>query len=525
MSITNNFITIDNEPLRPAPKFNISYEPFKAGEYIIGGLTKLAITGEIYASSDQDLIDKIEKISGYSATCRSIFISCNGQTLINGNGFIKSVTLNANDQPFTVNYTLDIEISNYSGGLAVVRDSAFTSLIDVTIPSHINLKSYEENLSLVGDDTLSNSTFYVNKYYTKAQLKLSGQISIQAHHHMCENDNTLIDDLHTILNNRFIKILTLTSNLSIAYPAIAAYCNNNYDAIHDNKTFTVNKFENKVSIQFDMYIVPKLPNNAYPSAIVDLSIVENKDQLTGFNTLNVRGNIKGLGDRSSNSLDNKVLLSEKLNNARTTYAAIIQQLDNREYDDIIVSGCYNGISTLPSDVCYNRISSQITENLHGGQIDFEISYGDLQSCQLGSNNIEVSITEDFPTLSYIEHIVPGRGYPVIQIGYNYTPMKISLTVSGKLNGCDLFNTTVNNIGQAIEIRPTINNGIEYITNPGVFNPGALLPILIGCVETRLTEEINDRGYGSYFLVNENKTLGKYSYKIVRNYIGFFPVIY
>ena len=68
MPITNNLIKINNIALRPAPKFNLTYETFKSGEYIIGGVLKVSVNGEIYASSINDLNSKISALSAYSGT-------------------------------------------------------------------------------------------------------------------------------------------------------------------------------------------------------------------------------------------------------------------------------------------------------------------------------------------------------------------------------------------------------------------------------------------------------------------------
>lgn len=490
MPITNNFIQIDNQSLRPVPKFSTTYETFRSGQYIIGGILKLTLTGEIYGSSASDLTTKITNLSTYSGTCKEIYISCNSEILVDDVGFIKNVTINPTDQPFMVNYTLEIEISNKTDSIHVKRDASFGTLLNITIPEDINLKSYEETLSIVGDDSMSNSAFYGGGIYTKSQLKLSGSISIQAHHHMCENNSNIISDLYTVLESRFASIISLNSSIATAYPSIASYCNGDYTAVHDNKNFSINKVDNKLSVQFDMYLIPNLPLNAYPTSIVDLTIAENTDQTTGFSNLSVRGSIKGLSNRTSSILDNKVLLSEKLANATNAYNSIVDALENREYAQFIILGCYNG-SPPPSDICYNRISSQITENLNGGEITFELSYGDIQSCQIGGANIDVNITEDFPTYRYVEHIIPGIDHPVIQVGTSQTAMKITMTISGKLNGCD--ETKIQD--------------------------------LKSCVEARATLERTNRGYNSYILQSLTATQGKYTYKVVENYIGFDPINY
>lgn len=482
MPITNNLIKINNIALRPSPKFNLSYETFKSGDYIIGGIAKISINGEIYGTSDVDLSSKINNISAYSGTCQTLFIACDGSTLINGTAFIRSISFNPTDQPFNVTYTIDIEVSDTSSITTIKPDINFTNLYGITIPNGIILKSYEESLSLSSDDSLGNTAFYVDNSYTKASLKLNGQISIQAYHHMCDTFNSpdLTNQLYSIINTRVTKLLALDNSLAAAYPSLSSYINGAYTAINDNKSITINKFDNKVDFKFDIYIIT---GNCNPKGMVDISISENTDQATGLSTWSVKGNIKGLADITTNSVDHAVLSDTKLSNARLIYNNLKNKRSLAEYDNYLLLGCKSAAS-IPAGTCYQRISSQITENFNGGSIDFDMSYGDVEACQVGGSNIDVNIQTEYSTNKYIEHIIPGRGTALIQIGANLTPYRVTITVSGKLNSCD----------------------------------NTLLSSLINCVDDRFNDIINTNGYNNYLLVKESKTTGKYTYKRSQSYI-------
>lgn len=490
MPISNNIVTIDGTAIRPAPKFSIGHETFKSGDYIIGGITKITFNGEIIGLSEEDLQTKISNIMAYSGTCRSLIISCAGSDAINGSAFFKSVSINPSDQPFFVNYTIEAEISNIDGGntLSVQRDTEFDTLYGLTIPANMSLKSYEENLSLSGDDGLSNSGVFVGQTYTKAQIKLSGKISIQAHHHMCESFTDIIDDLYNAIRPRFQKMITLDASLANTYPSLAAYCGSSvYSAINDNKSVSINKLENKIDISFDLYLVPNININEPAKAIVDISVVENTDQSTRLSSLTVRGSIKGLSNVTSDVLDHKVLQREKLSNAIDVYNTIAKENISEDYPNYEIFGCTNA-GSLPSNMCYQRISSQVTQNINTGQIDFELTYGDTESCQMGGTTIDISISEDYPTQKHVEHIIPGLGTALIQVGENFSPMKIQISASGKLNSC--------------------NGDIETLKS---------------CVNTQILNEITNRGYNNYILVNRNSTTGRFSYKISYSYIGLYEL--
>jgi hypothetical protein len=484
MPITNNLIQIDGVALRPAPKFNLSYETFKSGDYIIGGLLKITINGEIYGSSDTDLLNKIKSLSAYSGTCRSVYIFCDESILVDGDGFIRSISFNPTDQPFFVTYSIDIELSTNNNVLTVQRDAAFSTLYGLTIPNDVNLKSYEESLSVVSDESLSNTAIYAGDSYTKAALKMNGQISIQAHHHMCDTFSSpdLIAKLYSIVNNRITNILSMNSYLSTTYPALDSYFNNGYTAINDTKKVTINKFDNKIDITFDIYLVT---GSCHPKAIVDLTISENTDQTTGLSGWSVKGSIKGLSDGSTQSLDNNVTNTTRYSNAIAAYNDLENQTISREYNGFEIFGCLTAAS-LPANTCYQRISSQITENFQGGEINFDMAYGDIESCQIGGTTIDINIQEEYSTYKYVEHIIPGRGTALVQIGSNRTPFKATITASGKVNTCD----------------------------------SSLVASLEGCVRDRLETTITAKGYdgANYILAKESETTGKYTYKITRSYI-------
>jgi hypothetical protein len=481
MPITNNLITINGDALRPAPKFSIAYETFKSGDYIIGGIAKVSISGELYAVSDIDLSTKINDISSYSGTCQTLLIQCDGSILINGTAFIRSISFNPTNQPFSVTYTIEVEVSDTSSTLSVKRDIDFTTLYDINIPDDIILKSYEESLLLSSDESLTQTSIYADGSYTKASLKLSGQISIETYHHMCDNFGSpdLTSKIYNIINSRIQKLLSLDPILVNAYPSLSPYLNGNYTAINDNKNISFNKFNNKIDFKFDLFIIA---GDCHPQGIVDLTITENTDQNTGMSTWNLRGSIKGLANITTNAVDNTVISDTKLTNARLIYNDLENKTQNPEYRHFTIFGCKDAASA-PSNICYGRMSSQITENFNLGQIEFEMTYGDVESCQVGGSTIDVNIQIEYPTRKYIEHIVPGRGSALIQIYDNLTPTKVTVTASGRINGCD---TSLIN-----DLKTCVTNRFNDATDP----------------------------YLGYLVTKQTETTGKYSYKKSISYIA------
>lgn len=205
MPIDNAFLLINNSAIRPSPSIRMEYKNFMSGEYIIGGVININLEGKIIGTSSNDLNNKIKNIVGYSGKCQTIKISCGNTKLIDGIGFINNVNIRPSDQPFMVSYTMDVEVAINSGTKVVIPDERFLSLYGISIPSNMILSSYEESLSLSGDESLANTGFF-GQTFTKASLKLSGSISIQAYNHMCSNNtNSVLDQIYSIINTRAQK--------------------------------------------------------------------------------------------------------------------------------------------------------------------------------------------------------------------------------------------------------------------------------------------------------------------------------
>jgi len=481
MPIDNTFLLINNTPIRPAPSIKMEYSNFMSGEYIVGGVLKINLEGQIIGSSLNDLNNKIKNIVNYSGKCQTIKISCGNTKLVDGIGFINNVNIRPSDQPFMVSYSMDVEVAINFGNKVVVPDERFLALYGITIPSNLILSSYDESLALSGDESLANTGFY-GQTFTKASLKLSGSISIQSYNHMCSNNtDTILDQIYTMINTRAQKILSLDSTLIQSYPLLQNYCNGSWQGIHDTKSLSINKLEHKVEWKFDLYIVT---SECHPKGIVDVNITEATDQMTGLSSFTAKGSIKGLNNKTSSVIDHRIDTNDKLTNARSIY------------NDMAASGPYVGgaygykilgcfeAANLPPNACYQRTSSQSSQN-NNGQIDFNFTYSDIESCKLSGNSIEISIEEEYPTRKYVEHIIPGRGQALVQLSNSVSAYKVTITGSGKLNSCD----------------------------------NSQIGTLVDCVYGQFLQTINSRGFNQYLLTKEEISLGKYSYRITRSYIG------
>lgn len=480
MPINNDIVLINNNALRPAPKFTISNEKFTSGDYIIGGFIKVQLSGQLIGTSSNDLNSKISSKTSLHGTCVSITISCDGSDLINGSGFVRSINISPSDQPFMVTYTMDLEVTTNDGLKAIMPDAKFLELYgNLNIPDDIHLNSYEESLSLSTSDDLAKVGIYGSGTYSKPSVKLTGSITIQAYNGMCpvKSADNIIEDIFDIIENRAEQLLSLSPSLSDAYPILDNYIDNDWIAIHNTKSLNINKLDHKIEWRFDIFIYKGSCN---PTAIVSIDTTESKDQSTGFETFILKGNIKGLSDAGSSIIDHSILGNSKINNAMSAYSNIISETIPSP-STINLIGCTAGV-TSPPPSCYQRSSSQVTKNFNTGEITFTATYADQETCQLGGTSIDVSVTENMPARNQVTFIVPGQT-PIVQISNTLTPYRVEISVSAKLNSCDT----------------------------------SKMGILIGCVNDRYATIIAD--YAGLLVEENSTTVGTYSYSRTTKFIS------
>ena len=481
MPITNNIIQINNSAIRPVPEFKINYEKFESGHYVIGGIIVVQLNGKIIGSSTNDLNSKIKTISGYNGKCQTIKISCEDKVLIDGIGFIRNLNITSTDQPFVVNYTMDIAVQRNFGLSPIVPDQEFINLYELSIPNNLNLMSYEESIDINGDENLANVAAYGGGSLSKSYLKLSASLSMQAYGNSClgSDDTNLI---YNILKTRVEKIISLSLSVTKAYPVLANYFGADWTALNDTKNITIDQLNNRVDWKFDVYIVN---GSCSQTALIDLNITENTDQSTGLSSYSVRGNIKGLNSTTSSALDNNVMASEKITNARNALSYILSNgsIGGSFYDNFLV-GCFNP-AEKPSSACYQRSSVQTTESVNSGQINFDLKYEDAEYCQLGGVTIDYSISEEQPTQKYVDFIIPGRTYPIIQVSQSPSAYTATLTTTGRMNSCNLDE----------------------------------IALLKNCVSSSHYSMMINKGFQNLILVKRELSQGKYSFRITDNYIG------
>ena len=498
-----NIVEIGGSGLRPAPKFTIDTQPHMCGEYIIGGLIIVKISGELFGNDLTDLQTKIKAKTDLSGTCQSFKISCGDSTLFDITlAFIKDVNITPTDQPFNANYSFSVIIDTINGNSAIIPDKRFLDYYNVVVPSGINLLSYDESLA-VSPDSIGQVAITTSGTFKKFNLKVNGSIDIQAYSKPCDTPSTFTTDeqiegvadgvlaeLYTILSTRAGHFLSNnTEVLKDTYPFLEDYdIEDDWFTMADTKSLTIDPLTYKISWSFDLLLYSQPSGSTcYSKALIDFNITDTIDQMNYLSTFNAKGTVKGLSDITVAPIDNKVLSSEKLANARAAYLLLMTYSNIGDYKGHSIDGC-GPFGATPPAICYQIASSSVTESYNAGEITFDLQYADVETCQLGGMTIDLSLSEDMPARKHVEFIIPGRGTSLVQVGFNLTPYKATLTATGKINNtCDMSLAT---------------------------------GVLKTCVENRFNEieSINGLNSSNILLLKSSTSQGRYSYKITKEYI-------
>lgn len=478
---TFDFVKVGGVSLRPAPFVSTSYEYNKFGEYTIGGVLLVTLSGTLIG---EDIINQMNDLGQkqMNTNCVSITIGCSGGSqFLDGSGRIRSIDISPSDQPFMATYSMQIAVETSGGKPIVEPDQQFLKNNCLTDVKY--LQSYNETITVQGEGaSLSNNdtTLGLSKSYVKA----SGQISVASFgREICgvpEFDG--IEESLKIIKQRANALLSLQA------------CGDNnplssfsgWQKWLDTKRLDVDTGSGTITWSFDLYMSN---GGCAPSAWVDITTEDKFDQKKKMKTKSINGTIKGLSASTGNFLGNKATANERMGNADGAYGKIVAAIINGSWpgDGIILSGT-SGSCTAPdpcdnNPVCYQRISSNITRSVVSGEITFSAEFADISSCKPngGIGTIDVTVEVSHPVARIVEIIVPnGVNAVVQQVGD--TPARATVTARGTLSGCDKTK----------------------------------LDQLKACVNTEFGKKTS--GFNGWIVLKNKESIGTYSYSRTREYI-------
>lgn len=473
-------VKINGTSLRPAPFVSTQYEYNKSGEYVIGGLLIITLSGTLV---DEQIQTKIDTLNDFqkNADCVTVTIGCNGSTdFLDGSGRIRTITFSPSDQPYVVGYSMIIAIESISGKPAIEVDADFLS--DNCLKNSIQfLQNYSEKLSFQGDGSVITNVDS-NLKVSKSYVKISGEINVSSYgRQVCGVPSyDAKKNSEDILKERAQALLSINA------------CNNTvlqkysgWQKWLDTKKLTVN-LDSSLTWSFDMYLSK---GSATPYAWIDITNEDKKDQVKLKKNSTISGKIQGLSSATiSDYLGNKVNKNERIANAQKAYDTLLNTIQNGTWpltDVVLVGEEPKSSNANKPSYCYQRISSSVVKSVVAGEISFTAEFADISTCTPigGVGTVDVTVDETLTANRYIEYISPGYQKPIIQ-NIGSTPQKVNITARGTLNGCD------------------VNE----------------MPQLIKCVDEEFNTAYNNTTLTPLILLSEKKNIGKFTYTVNKEYL-------
>lgn len=479
-------VTINGMQLKPSPFVSTSYEYNKSGEYVIGGFLIVTLSGTLVG---EDIVSQMQSIGRLAANlnCVNLIIGCQGNSdFLDGAGRIRNVDVSAGDQPFVANYTITIALETIGGSQAVEADPDFLTRNCLSEADVKFIQAYSESIEIDGGDnaTLVDNTFGVSKSYVKGK----GSIKVTAFgREVCGVPSfNGIDQAIVIVNKRATALMSFTYCGAEDNP-MQQY--SGWQKWLDTKTLTVND-TGSVEWTFDLYMSQ---GGCAPYAWVDINTDDKKDFQIGTTerkTRSVSGTIRGLSSYTGDLLSNKAGSGDRINNAKAALNIILPKIMGGEWPGLVndLSGEKGekpeepDCRPPPDEVCYQRISSNITTSVVAGEISFSAEYADIDACKpMGAATIETSIQENLPATRHREFIIPNLEDSIIHY-MGDTPHEATVTVRGSLQGCDEG-----------KIKETME-----------------------CVDKQFEKATKD--YNGWLIKNENKNISTYSYSKTKTFV-------
>ena len=480
---TFDFVSVGGQSLRPAPYVSTAYEYNKFGEYTIGGVLIVTLSGTLVGT---DILSQMNSLSQkqMNTNCVGITIGCSGGSqFLQGSGRIRSIDVSPSDQPFTASYSMQIAVETIEGQPAVTPDEQFLQnncLSDVKY-----LQSYNESITIQGEGaSLGNNdpTLGLGKSYIKA----SGQISVASFgREICGVPEFKgLEQSVKIVKQRAAALLSLTpcgpNNPFASFSGWGKWL--------DSKKLDIDTGTGTITWSFDVYMSN---GGCAPSAWADITTEDKYDPKRKMSTKTISGTIKGLSASTGDFLGNKATSNERMSNADGAFSKIAAMVVGGSWGGgaVVIAGtlgtCIAPDPCNPQDqICYQRISSNLTKSVVSGEITFSAEFGDISQCKKttgGIGSVEVSVEVSKAADRIVEIIVPNGVNAIVQkIGD--TPARATITGKGTLSGCD---------------KTKINQ-------------------LKGCVQTELNKKLSQ--FNGWILLKQKRSVGTYSYSETREYM-------
>jgi len=517
----------------PGAMINVTPEFFYYGDDIIGGFLTLELKGIHHAQNSGAYSGFLNSALSLIDSCQTIDLSntCNNGSVIDdidsAIGVVRDVRVSPAGSALDINYNIIIECSKDSSKSKIIENNS-TLDFEGSQPEMI-IKSYSESVSADYSDV---SYFSIDgTKFSKNNGKLNIQLDIAAYDNdQCDSNNINYQSgLIEFLEGRATNIAGDTTLVKIAQPD-GVYANNLKKTL--GKT--------SASISFDLHLLAQDDTKA----IVEFTEVADFDQILKRETVKIQGSIVGVDSSKTETpsedawanaksayddlknyfitgINNERLITDCNPNATISQPIVIPNPNPNPNPNPIQSPpqsvVTNPVGAQASDFCYQLVSSRLSEFPSQNKIDFEMTYKDAEKCELYGYTLSTQYEEKPAVSGRAEHFAPGRpaNYaPLVYASTGTSAPKYKLTVKGEMPSSCLQLS----VGQS---NSYLKNEDIFTTGVGSRNMDTPWDDLKSQVSGEFTDQETRWGLtpnSNMMQMSEQKTEGRYSYSITKEYI-------
>ena len=457
-------VTLGGASLDPAPFVTLSVEQYRVGDLIIGGALIVSLNGTVYTTNGgfsdiaTKLKDKFQNI-GKRGDCINININCNGVSLVNGYGTIRSVSIDEGPEPSWTQvaaYSIELEMYVNDNDLVVTPNN----IAGAYVTSNEIIKDLSESITLNVDNESFNVDTVNGTKAGRAHARYSFNISATGGGVSCKSmtsKKTGLEAAEEVVKRRLSALEGGNISSSLATPPSLTSALGSYHSgskYMQVRSVDADPISGTMTVTGELIIRPT--SITYPQAFVDISIDSRAETAQVGRTVVISGNIEGLYNTSFSDLITNGSFhstsSNKLGNAESVYnslkglflgmanAYIGQAISDT--GDCTNSGllaiCANYVA--PTECNLRLVSRSVTRNVGSGTISFSEEYSTVKNCSIpGATKVEIEVSHTYPTDVFAEFTIPFRGTPLIQNLGTTTKETVSVTVSATVEnpGCDI----------------------------------------------------------------------------------------
>ena len=424
-------VTISGKNLKPAPFVTLSVEQYKAEEYVIGGILLVQLKGTVVGENFADVSSQIIEILklGSDGECHDIKIDCNGSVLVDGRGRIRSVGADEGPMPSWVNiapYTIDIEVFENNGELVVKPDKKIVGWIT----DKEAIKDVSESISLaISDESyavdLAGPLGKVGKAHAKCTFNLSAT-GAGANCATARGIKIGLEAAEEVIKRRLQQISIMEWDAGALggtqiHSELASYKGGYYYLNFRN--VEVNTFAGSITVGGELIWRPA--DCQYPGAFIEVNVDSKADSSGNGRTVTISGSVQGISADNYNSIIATAGFPSENNsrmpNAESAYGGIKGGFAAlaRQYllEKLSASSQQTDKCSIPEEPekGLTLVSKSETRSFSQATITFNYEYSTKPTCDVeGASKVEIDITHNKPTDVTAQHVVIGRGYPLIQ---------------------------------------------------------------------------------------------------------------